>query len=187
MCWRRYYFTAALVDNPMVGRLRIQIFGFIGVGTLFMVSAGAYGPLTTPGGIGTFQFLYFFSSFVVSSSLATCTDRMHALRGFFSGGRRLHAHTMTPMSWTVQIASTQGVSQQACGAHAHEPGCSAQHFGGDRPATSGVVQSALSAYECSSACAGPIRTQLHHFPAGWCARTSPLPEASFLCISRFSS
>ena len=50
----------------MVGRLRIQIFGFIGVGTLFMVSAGAYGPLTTPGGIGTFQFLYFFSSFVVS-------------------------------------------------------------------------------------------------------------------------
>ncbi|CAK0780840.1 hypothetical protein CVIRNUC_005193 [Coccomyxa viridis] len=59
-----YYFTAALVDNPMVGRLRIQIFGFIGVGTLFMVSAGAYGPLTTPGGIGTFQFLYFFSSFV---------------------------------------------------------------------------------------------------------------------------
>ncbi len=63
----RYYFSAALVDNPMVGRLRIQIFGFLGVGALFMVSAGAYGPLTTKGGIGTFQFIYFFSSFVVSS------------------------------------------------------------------------------------------------------------------------
>lgn len=50
----------------MVGRLRIQIFGFLGVGALFMVSAGAYGPLTTKGGIGTFQFIYFFSSFVVS-------------------------------------------------------------------------------------------------------------------------
>ena len=61
----RYYFTAALVDNPMVGRNRIQVFGFLGVGTLFMVSAGAYGPLTTKGGIGTFQFIYFFSSFVV--------------------------------------------------------------------------------------------------------------------------
>ena len=78
MHWRRYYFTAALVDNPMVGRLRIQIFGFLGVGTLFMVSAGAYGPLTTPGGIGTFQFLYFFSSFVVRC-LASCTARMHIL------------------------------------------------------------------------------------------------------------
>ena len=61
----RYYFSAALVDNPMVGRLRIQIFGFLGVGALFMVSAGAYGPLTTQGGINTFQFIYFFSSFVV--------------------------------------------------------------------------------------------------------------------------
>ena len=53
----------------MVGRLRIQIFGFLGVGALFMVSAGAYGPLTTKGGIGTFQFIYFFSSFVVSRPL----------------------------------------------------------------------------------------------------------------------
>ena len=78
---RRYYFTAALVDNPMVGRLRIQIFGFIGVGTLFMVSAGAYGPLTTPGGIGTFQFLYFFSSFVVSA--LPC--QLHALHAHSEG------------------------------------------------------------------------------------------------------
>ena len=66
----RYYFTAALVDNPTVGRNRIQVFGFLGVGTLFMVSAGAYGPLTTKGGIGTFQFIYFFSSFVVRVLLA---------------------------------------------------------------------------------------------------------------------
>ena len=48
-----------------MGRLRIQIFGFCAVGTCFMVSAGAFHPLTTPGGIRTFQFLYFFSSFLV--------------------------------------------------------------------------------------------------------------------------
>ncbi|KAK9914956.1 hypothetical protein WJX75_002900 [Coccomyxa subellipsoidea] len=58
-----YYVSAALVDNPKVGRLRIQIFGFAMVGTLFMVSAIWYHPLTTKGGIGTFQFIYFFSSF----------------------------------------------------------------------------------------------------------------------------
>ena len=90
MCWRRYYFTAALVDNPMVGRLRIQIFGFLGVGTLFMVSAGAYGPLTTPGGIGTFQFLYFFSSFVVRSR----PRHLHAS----------HAHPERPPSQGAQTA-----------------------------------------------------------------------------------
>ncbi|CAL8468731.1 g8271 [Coccomyxa elongata] len=58
-----YYVSAALVDNPKVGRLRIQIFGFAMVGTLFMVSAIWYDPLTTRGGLGTFQFIYFFSSF----------------------------------------------------------------------------------------------------------------------------
>lgn len=36
-----------------VGRLRIQIFGFAMVGTLFMVSAIWYHPLTTRGGLGT--------------------------------------------------------------------------------------------------------------------------------------
>ena len=61
----RYYFTAAFIDNPMMGRLRIQIFGFLGVGTCFIISAAAFHPLTTPGGKGTFQFLYFFSSFLV--------------------------------------------------------------------------------------------------------------------------
>ena len=45
----------------MVGRNRIQVFGFLGVGTLFMVSAGAYGLLTTKGGIGTVHFVYFFA------------------------------------------------------------------------------------------------------------------------------
>lgn len=35
-----------------VGRLRIQIFGFAMVGTLFMVSAIWYHPLTTRGGLG---------------------------------------------------------------------------------------------------------------------------------------
>ena len=49
----------------MMGRLRIQIFGFLGVGTCFIISAAAFHPLTTPGGKGTFQFLYFFSSFLV--------------------------------------------------------------------------------------------------------------------------
>ena len=61
----RYYFTAAFIDNPMIGRLRIQVFGFLGVGTCFIISAAAFHPLTTPGGKGTFQFLYFFSSFLV--------------------------------------------------------------------------------------------------------------------------
>ena len=31
--------------------------------TLFYVSAAAYHPLTSKGGIHTFQFIYFFSSF----------------------------------------------------------------------------------------------------------------------------
>lgn len=35
------------------------------MGTCFMISVGAFHPLTTKGGIGTFQFLYFFSSFLV--------------------------------------------------------------------------------------------------------------------------
>ncbi|BDA43280.1 probable inorganic phosphate transporter 1-3 [Coccomyxa sp. Obi] len=47
-----YYVTAGLVDNPKVGRLRIQIFGFAMVGTLFMISAACYHPLTTRGGLG---------------------------------------------------------------------------------------------------------------------------------------
>ena len=49
----------------MMGRLRIQVFGFLGVGTCFIISAAAFHPLTTPGGKSTFQFLYFFSSFLV--------------------------------------------------------------------------------------------------------------------------
>jgi len=38
-----------------VGRLRIQIFGFAMVGTLFMVSAIWYHPLTTRGGLGAIK------------------------------------------------------------------------------------------------------------------------------------
>ena len=33
------------------------------VGILFYIAAAAYGPLTSKGGLGTFQFIYFFSSF----------------------------------------------------------------------------------------------------------------------------
>jgi len=69
----------------MVGRNRIQIFGFLGVGVLFMVSAGAYGPLTTEGGIGTFQFIYFFSSFVVSLSRRLYCFRQQSRSLFTSG------------------------------------------------------------------------------------------------------
>ena len=54
-----------LIDNPYGGRLRIQIFGFLGVGTCYIVSAAAFHRLTTTGGKGTFQVLYFFSSFPV--------------------------------------------------------------------------------------------------------------------------
>jgi hypothetical protein len=59
-----YYCSALFVDNIYLGRLRIQFYGFVGVAVLFYVSAACYTPLTTPGGIGTFQFIYFLSSFV---------------------------------------------------------------------------------------------------------------------------
>ncbi|KAK9795893.1 hypothetical protein WJX73_010315 [Symbiochloris irregularis] len=58
-----YYFAAFTVDSRYVGRQRIQLFGFLMVGALFFVSAIWYHPLTTPGGIHVFQFIYFFSSF----------------------------------------------------------------------------------------------------------------------------
>jgi MFS family permease len=58
-----YYFSAALIDNPYFGRLRIQINGFLWVALLFFLSAGLYHPLTSKGGIHTFQFIYFLSSF----------------------------------------------------------------------------------------------------------------------------
>jgi hypothetical protein len=58
-----YYLAAAVIDNVRVGRLRLQLLGFAMVGILFYVAAAAYGPLTSRGGLGTFQFIYFFSSF----------------------------------------------------------------------------------------------------------------------------
>lgn len=58
-----YYVAAFTVDCRYLGRLRIQLFGFLMVAILFYVSAIFYHPLTTPGGIHVFQFVYFFSSF----------------------------------------------------------------------------------------------------------------------------
>eukprot|EP00891_Asterochloris_glomerata_P003210 jgi/Astpho2/3210/Aster-05736 len=58
-----YWLTACVIDNARVGRLRLQLLGFFMVMTLFYVSAAAFKPLTSKGGIQTFQFIYFFSSF----------------------------------------------------------------------------------------------------------------------------
>ena len=51
------------MDHKYLGRLRLQLLGFAWVAALFYVSAIWYHPLTTPGGIHVFQFIYFFSSF----------------------------------------------------------------------------------------------------------------------------
>jgi MFS family permease len=58
-----YYLAATVVDNRYIGRLRLQAFGFLMVAVLFYVAAIWYHPLTSKGGITTFQFVYFFSSF----------------------------------------------------------------------------------------------------------------------------
>ena len=49
--------AAAVVDNRYIGRLRLQILGFIMVAVLFYVSAIWYHPLTSKGGIHSFQFV----------------------------------------------------------------------------------------------------------------------------------
>ena len=58
-----YWAAAFLIDDIYYGRLRMQLIGFIFVAALFYIGAGAYIPLTKPGGIHAFQFIYFFSSF----------------------------------------------------------------------------------------------------------------------------
>jgi MFS family permease len=58
-----YYLAATVVDNRYVGRVRLQLLGFLMVAILFYVSAIWYHPLTSKGGIHVFQFIYFFSSF----------------------------------------------------------------------------------------------------------------------------
>lgn len=55
-----YYMAAAVVDNRYIGRLRLQLLGFAFVAVLFYVSAIFYHPLTTKGGIQTFQFVSSF-------------------------------------------------------------------------------------------------------------------------------
>lgn len=52
-----YYLAAAVVDNRYIGRLRLQLLGFFMVAVLFYVSAIWYHPLTSKGGIHTFQFV----------------------------------------------------------------------------------------------------------------------------------
>ena len=58
-----YWLAAAVIDNPRVGRLRLQLLGFGAVCVLFYISAAVYPSLTTKKGLPTFQFIYFFSSF----------------------------------------------------------------------------------------------------------------------------
>lgn len=52
-----YYMAAAVVDNRYVGRVRLQLLGFLMVAILFYISAIWYHPLTSKGGIHAFQFV----------------------------------------------------------------------------------------------------------------------------------
>ena len=68
--------AAAVVDNRYIGRLRLQLLGFFMVAVLFYVSAIWYHPLTSKGGIHTFQFVrlsFPLPSAVVSYALVIST------------------------------------------------------------------------------------------------------------------
>lgn len=58
-----YWAAAYMIDDIYYGRKRMQFFGFLFVAACYYVAAAAYEPLTTKGGIQSFQFLYFFASF----------------------------------------------------------------------------------------------------------------------------
>ena len=58
-----YWLAAAVVDNPRVGRLRLQLMGFAADGILFYIAAAVYPSLISKKGLPSFQFIYFFSSF----------------------------------------------------------------------------------------------------------------------------
>lgn len=58
-----YWLAAAVVDNPKIGRLRLQLLGFAADAILFYIAAAVYPSLTSKKGLPTFQFIYFFSSF----------------------------------------------------------------------------------------------------------------------------
>ena len=58
-----YWLAAAVVDNPKIGRLRLQLLGFAADAILFYISAAIYPSLTSKKGLPSFQFIYFFSSF----------------------------------------------------------------------------------------------------------------------------
>ena len=66
-----YYLAAAVVDNRYIGRLRLQLLGFFMVAVLFYVSAIWYHPLTSKGGIHTFQFVSLISPFSPSLCLSS--------------------------------------------------------------------------------------------------------------------
>jgi len=58
-----YYFAAFTIDRKWMGRKRMQAFGFLMVGLLFLFCTVFYHKLIQPGNIHAFQFLYYFSSF----------------------------------------------------------------------------------------------------------------------------
>jgi len=79
-----YWLAAAVIDNPKVGRLRLQLLGFAAVCILFYLAAAIYPSLASKKGLPTFQFIYFFSSFWGQFG-PNCTTFLLAGKLFFHG------------------------------------------------------------------------------------------------------
>ena len=79
-----YWLAAAVIDNPKVGRLRLQLLGFAAVCILFYLAAAIYPSLASKKGLPTFQFIYFFSSFWGQFG-PNCTTFLLAGKHFFQG------------------------------------------------------------------------------------------------------
>ncbi|KAK9821919.1 hypothetical protein WJX81_006266 [Elliptochloris bilobata] len=58
-----YYVAALTIDKPCMGRVRMQVMGFVLVAAAFLACAAGYDTLVQPGGIPAFQALYLLSSF----------------------------------------------------------------------------------------------------------------------------
>jgi MFS family permease len=72
-----YYLAAALVDNKMYGRRRMQAIGFFIIGICFLACAIWYEQLSQDGlGTKLFQFLYYFAGFWIQLG-PNCTTVCH--------------------------------------------------------------------------------------------------------------
>lgn len=58
-----YFCSAAVVDKPWMGRVRLQSLGFACISTLYLCLAAAYDSLSSPAHVHWFQALYFLSTF----------------------------------------------------------------------------------------------------------------------------